>query len=156
MGDVAHFRDEFTLIPAPRHQGAKKLLAFWNTRPAGGIVVGRDVPSRAIASLLSHIVVWEPLEDNSDMKVRLAGAALSRRFPGDLKGRTMSDLFPAEQFRRTLTESKQVFESGKPLVLDSQVMRGTIEVLHLEVVLLPIRSPDGKRPWLLSGVFYFD
>ena len=148
-------RETFTPLPAPRHPDAQKLKTFWEARPADGIVVGRDVPSRAISHLLSHVVVWEPFENGSDMRVRLAGAALARRFPDNLKGRTMSELFPND-FRSHLSESDQVFEKGTPLFLESRVSCGKIEVLHLEIALLPVRSPDGKRPWLLTGVFFFD
>jgi hypothetical protein len=152
---VADLRDDYAIIAAPRHPDSEKLVAFWNTRGPDGIVMGRDVPSRAIAHLLSHVVVWEPVADRSNMKVRLAGAALQRRFSGDLKGRMMSELFPPADFRNHLRETFSVIESGTPLVLDSHVFCGNIEHLHLETVLLPISSPDRAQCWLLAGSFYF-
>jgi hypothetical protein len=153
---LADFRDEFSVIAKPRHKDSEKLLAFWSGRAPDGIVMGRDVPSRAIAPILSHIVVWEPLEDLSDMRIRLAGAALARRFPGDLRGRLMSELFQPADFAVRLPESLAVIDSGTPLILDSRVVSGTIERIHLEVVVLPILSPDRKRGWLLTGTSYFD
>ena len=153
---VLDLHDDYHVVAAPRHKDAEKLLAFWNERAPDGIVMGRDVPSRAVAPLLSHIMVWEPLDDASDMKVRLAGAALQRRFEGDLKGRMMSELFPPGDFRDHLRDGLRVVESGTPLVLDSRVSCAKIEHLHLEVVMLPILSPERTRRWLLSGTFYFE
>ena len=152
---VADLHDAYAIIAAPRHPDSKKLVAFWNASGPDGIVMGRDVPSRKIANLLSHIMVWEPLDDSSDMNVRLAGAALQRRFAGDLKGRMMSELFPPSDFRDHLRNALGVIESGAPLVLDSHVSCGKIEQLHLEVVMLPIASPDRAHRWLLAGSFYF-
>ena len=152
---VADLHDDYAVIAAPRHPDSEKLVAFWNAREPDGIVMGRDVPSRKIAPLLSHVIVWEPFADRSNMKVRLAGAALQRRFSGDLKGRKMSELFPPVDFRDHLRETFGVIESGAPLVLDSRVFCGNIEHLHLETVLLPISSPDRTQRWLLAGSFYF-
>jgi hypothetical protein len=152
---VADLHDNFAIIAVPRHPDSEKLIAFWNLRAPDGIVMARDVPSRKISHLLSHVIVWEPSADRSNMKVRLAGAALQRRFSGDLKGRMMSDLFPPADFRSHLREALSVIESGAPLVLDSHVFCGNIEQLHLETVLLPIVSPDRAQCWLLAGCFYF-
>ena len=152
---VADLHDDYSVIATPRHPNSEKLVAFWSARGADGIVMGRDVPSRAIAHLLSYIIVWEPLDDRSDMRVRLAGAALQRRFSGDLKGRAMSELFPPADFRDHLRDAFNVIETGIPLILDSHVICGSIERLHLETVWLPIVSPDRAHWWLLTGSFYF-
>lgn len=152
---VLDLHDNFAVVAAPRHNDSRNLLAFWKLRAPDGIVMGRDVPSRAIAPLLSHMVVWEPVADGADMKVRLAGAALQRRFSGDLKGHRMSELFAPADFRDHLREMHCVIESGEPRILDSRVSCGTIEQLHLEIVELPVVSPDRAQCWVLSGTFYF-
>lgn len=156
MIGTAELRDEFAVVAAARHEDSRKLLAFWNARGPDGIVMGRDLPSRAIAALLSHLMVWEPAGDMTDMHVRLAGSALMRRFPGDLRGRLMSELFPQQTFAELLRGTKRVIQSGAPEILDLRVTSGKIERLHLEVVVLPIRSPDRKRSWVLVGAFCFE
>ncbi|HUO98108.1 MAG TPA: PAS domain-containing protein [Rhizomicrobium sp.] len=149
-------RDVYEQISTPRHRDSQKLIAFWNARPSDGIVMSRDVPSRQIADLLSRISVWEPVIDTTDLRVRLAGEAVNRRLPGDIRGRLMSELFRSADFKDHMYRTRRVIESGQPLILDSRLFAGRIERLHMEVVLLPIRSPDRSHIWLMVGVFYFD
>jgi hypothetical protein len=153
---VLDLHDNYAVVAAPRHRDSERLLSFWRQRAPDGIVMGRDVPSRTIAPLLSHVMVWEPVADGADMKVRLAGAALQRRFSGDLKGRVMSELYAPADFRDHRQDMLRVIESGVPLVLDSRISCGNIEHLHLEMVVLPILSPDRAHGWVLSGIFYFN
>ena len=84
---------EFLCVDALEHWLAPEALDFWEHRPADGIMIGRDVPSRAIARLLNRVIIYEPIDDYRDMKVRLAGVALRRRFDQDVTGLKMSDLF---------------------------------------------------------------
>lgn len=152
---VPELEDHYSVVPSPRHPESCRLYEFWQARGPEGIVVGRDVPSREIASLLSHIVIWEPVDQGRDLKVRLAGASLQRRFPFDIKGRLMSELFAPDDFQHHLTTTVEVLESGKPLVTDSRLIRGTVEELHLEVVVLPVVAPDRISKWVMTGLFYF-
>jgi hypothetical protein len=148
--------EKYAIVPVATHPDSIKLLSFWETRSKDGIVLGRDVPSRAIAGLLGHIMVWEPVEQGLDMKVRLAGDAIHRRFPGDLRGRLMSDLFMPENFAGHLQNAHRVIASGQPLILDSRMYFGNIEKLHVEVVLLPVAAHDRSCNWLMAGSFYFN
>lgn len=68
----------------------------------------------------------------------------------------MSELFPQQTFAELLRGTKRVIQSGAPEILDLRVTSGKIERLHLEVVVLPIRSPDRKRSWVLVGAFCFE
>ena len=70
-----------TEIPTPTQYGACLLLDQWKTREQrGGFVVGRDVPSRDLASILRNIGLFEPIDGAADFRVRLAGTAFMRRF----------------------------------------------------------------------------
>ena len=121
----------------------------------GGFVVGRDVPSRPLARLLGNLAVYEPLADGSDLRVRLAGATIGRRFDRDITGRKLSELFPAEDFVRHMVATVKAIETGTPVILDSRIMRETVTELHLEVVVLPVLASDRVTPWVLVGLFYF-
>ena len=90
---VPDIHTRYATVEHARHPDALKLLAFWDARPADGIVMGRDVPSRAIASLLRNISILEPTEDRSDLRIRLAGASLLKRWNGDVKGRNCRNCF---------------------------------------------------------------
>lgn len=152
----AGIQTEYRSIAAPAHPEAVKALAFWDARPADGIVIGRDVPSRAIASLLSHIIIHEPINDGSDLKVRVAGTAAQRRFGRDITGKTMSELFPTSSFRDRLKSVLTAMETGAPQFADCQLSSGTLDILHSELVILPVLAPDRVTKWALTIVFFFN
>jgi hypothetical protein len=151
-----NWRDEFAAVAEPRHPGAKKLLAYWQNRPADGLVMGRDFPARAVADLLSHVIVWEPVEHGTDFRVRLAGAAICHRFERDIKGALFSELFPADAFRHHLAETLELMESDQAKVVDSRLFDGPVERLHQEIVILPVVAPNRTDKWIVVGLFYFD
>ena len=74
---IANIKDNIQVLEVPTHPKAIRLLEFWNERAVDGIVIGRDVPSRKIADLLSHISIGEPIEGGTDFRIRLAGSSLS-------------------------------------------------------------------------------
>ena len=148
--------DRYAIVEAPSHPDALKLLAFWDARPADGIVMGRDIPSRAVARLLSGILISEPIDGRSDFRVRLAGASLRKRFGRDVKGLKLSEMFSPAEFQDHLKTGLMAIESCKPFVIDSRLIAGTVEQMHLEVVQFPVIAPDRKSKWLLVGLFYLN
>ena len=152
----AGIQTEYRAIAAPAHPEAVKALAFWDARPADGIVIGRDVPSRAIASLLSHVIIHEPINGGSDLKVRVAGTAVRRRFGRDITGEIMSNLFPATTFPDRLKSVLTAIETGAPQFADCHLGNGSLEILHSELVILPIFAPDRATKWAMTIVFFFN
>ena len=155
--EVSELVDYYRRVDAPRHPAALKLFEYWRDCVAarGCFVVGRDIPARPIAGLLCNIVINEPLADGSDMRVRLAGTSVRRRFGGDIRGHKLSELFSPRDFKHHVAASFEAIHSGKPVILDSSLKRDTVEELHTEIILLPARSGDQKFDWLLVGMFYF-
>jgi len=154
---IPDLRNDFALVAEPVHPGARQLLDYWRERVAdGGFVVGRDIPARRVVKLLPNVTVYEPLADGSDLRVRLAGGAIRRRFGKEIKGRYMSELFSPEDFKRHHEDSREVLRSGAPAFVDSRLLRENNLEMHLEVVILPVTAPDKISPWLLIGLFYFD
>jgi hypothetical protein len=149
-------RDEYRLVAAANHPKAQKLLDFWEARPADGIVIGRDVPSRTIAAMLNNIIIYEPVNGGSDLKVRLAGTSIRRRFNREVTGMLMSELFPPDEFREHLEMTLANIEAGPATIVDSHLTNGAVEKMHLEVVILPVFAPDRVHKWVLVGLFYFD
>jgi hypothetical protein len=144
-------------VEVPRHADAQRLLDYWRAvmQEFGDFRMGRDIPSRPIASLLKNIVINEPTADRSDMRVRLSGSAVRRRFDGKMDGRLLSEVFTPAEFAQNLVLSNRALATGKPVMFDSVVKRRVVEELHAEVVLLPIVDRDGITPLLLVGIFYF-
>ncbi|MEI9887959.1 MAG: PAS domain-containing protein [Rhizomicrobium sp.] len=149
--------NSYRRVDTPQHGDAAILLDYWRSciAKAGGFVVGRDIPNRAIARLLRNIIVTEPVGGSADFHMRLAGSGIRRRFGEEIGGHLLSSLFSAADFAHHLALSNEVLRDGRPLIVDSRTRRGAIEELHLEVVLLPAKSPDGKHDWILVGMFYF-
>ena len=145
-----------TLRPAPVHRGARLLLETWRAREAEDrFTVGRDVPSRALARVLSGLVLYEPLR-TGDFRVRLAGHASRRRFGRDVTGESLSRLMDTEQFARQAAPMRALLATGEPMVMEVRVTEDDRLTLCYEQVMLRVFAPDGKTPWVLSGMFFHD
>ena len=155
-GGVTDPSYKYAIVASPTHPRAQELLAFWNARPSDGIVVGRDVPSRQIANILSHIAIYEPVGGRHDFKVRLAGNSVLSRYGRDIKGKLMSELFDPDAFHHHLRKTLEVLDNDTPLILDSHLISGSVETLHAEVVVMPVWPADRSDKWVLAGFFYFD
>jgi len=141
---------------APVHRGARTLLETWRTAEADGrFVVGRDVPSRGLARVLSGLALYEPLY-TGDFRVRLAGHALRRRFGRDVTGETLSRLMDEAQFSRHAAQMHQLMETGHPLIVEVRMHEEGRLRLCYELVALRVFAPDGRTPWVLSGLFFHD
>lgn len=141
---------------APVHHGARTLLEAWYAREAEGrFVVGRDVPSRALARVLSGLALYEPLY-TGDFRVRLAGHALRRRFGRDVTGETLSRLLDEAQFARHASQMRALMDSGRPLIAEVRMHEEGRLRLCYELVALRVFAPDGRTPWVLSGIFFHD
>ena len=149
--------NDYSRVIAPRHPEAIELLDYWRTVVArgNGFLIGRDIPARPIARLLKNVRIDEPLPDGSDIRVRLAGTAIKRRFGTDVHGALLSGLFKPADFRHHLAGELEVVRTGAPLVIDSCLMRGGLVELHTEIVILPILDRDARTPLLVVGFFYF-
>jgi hypothetical protein len=146
---------EYRAIDALSHPEATTALRFWARRPQDGLMIGRDVPSRAIARLLSHIAIYAPLADGSDAVVHLAGSGLRMRFGRDITGLMMSQVFLPEDFQVRLAAIKDVIKCGEPRLAEIVHRTGGLEILRLELLTLPVLAPNGKDRWALAFVFYF-
>lgn len=141
---------------APVHRGARLLLETWIAREAEApFMVGRDVPSRALARVLSGLVLYEPLR-TGDFRVRLAGHASRRRFGRDVTGESLSRLLDAEQFARHAAPMRALLATGEPMVVEVRVAEEGRLTLCYEQVTLRVLAPDGKTPWILCGIFFHD
>jgi hypothetical protein len=150
--------DHYIRVETPSHADAISLLGYWRICMAkgDGFVVGRDIPARAISRILRSVILFEPLASETDLKVRLAGADVRRRFDSDLKGRLMSQMFSAADFAVHRKSAFEVIGNGVPIILDTSLKRGIVEELRTEVLLLPVTARDGKSTWLLATLFYYN
>ncbi len=149
-------RLQYTKRVEPEHPEGIKLFECWRSKqPEGGFVMGRDIPSRSIASLLHSIMVMEPVNGCADFRVRLAGTALRRNWGREITGMHFSEMFGPETLATQLQETAQVFETGIPGVLDVKEYEGNVVHLHREATILRILAPDRTSHWVMAGVFHF-
>lgn len=148
------YRRAYVVAAAPQHPGAIQLVEFWHEREkAGGIVVGRDIPSRPIAGILRHLTIYEPLAGYGDFRVRHAGTAYIEHYGYDVTGKLMSELFDVESFSHNRAKAEQVIRSETPEILDANLRQFGISRRHYEVVQLPIWGAGMQSRWLLCGIF---
>jgi len=147
----------YTRVVEPKHPQSIQLIEFWREREnAGGLVTGRDIPSKAISSILRNLILYEPVADCSDFRVRHAGTAFVGHYGVDVTGELMSELFDEDIFTFNLAKAKEVMNSDKPEIYDANLTQFGISRQHYEVVLLPVLAPDGISKWTLCGIFHFD
>jgi hypothetical protein len=148
-------QSEYRVVSQLSHSMAEEAMRFWDGRPQDGIVIGRDIPSRAIAKLLSRTIIYQPIEGGRDLKVHLAGTSIRRRFGRDITGAKMSELFVPEEFPVRYKTMMETVESNEPRMATIVHRAGPVEILRLELLMLPARSPDGSEIWPLVFCFYF-
>src|SRR5215469_4739205 len=99
---------------APCHRDARALYDFWTER-GQALVMGRDLPSRRIASLLPNLAILDYRAAKRDFRVRLAGFALMRRFGRDIGQHYLSEVLPKPAFDDFRTLLMTTRDSGVPL-----------------------------------------
>ena len=156
MAANAGVHSEYRPIETPTHPQAVKALEFWNARPTDGIIIGRDVPSRAIANLLSYVIIHEPINGGSDLKVRLAGASIRKRFGRDVTGETMSHMFQTPDFPDRRKSVLTAIETGAPQFAFCLVTNGSLVILHTELVIMPVLAHDHVTKWGLTVASFFN
>lgn len=141
-----HSVETHILRAAPVHRGARILLEAWRAREAEGrFVVGRDVPSRGLARILSGLALYEPLY-TGDFRVRLAGHSVRRRFGREVTGENLSRLMDEAQFARHAAQMKTLLESGTPLIAEVRLHEGERLRFCYELVVVRVFAPDGRTP----------
>jgi hypothetical protein len=142
----------------PAHPSTRRLIAYWQDCEArGGMRMGRDVPARAIASLLQDIIVAEPLGDWDDARMRLAGFGMAQYFGREITGALMSDMLADNRahLQMLLAGVRNAIAQNLPGTVEHWVYDGTQLVARQEMIALPLFAPDGDTRWILAGTFNF-
>ncbi|HEY0281000.1 MAG TPA: PAS domain-containing protein, partial [Rhizomicrobium sp.] len=105
---------------------------------------------------LSRVIVHEPIVGGSDLKVRVAGTAIRRRFGRDVTGETMSNLFPADSFPARFKSVLTAIETGAPQFAECQLSTSSFEILRSELVILPVLAPDRVSKWAMTFALFFN
>jgi hypothetical protein len=142
-------------LAAPTLRGAQILLDVW--REAGdGFVVGRDIPSRSLSSILRNLAVLEPIDGARDFRARVAGTALLRRFGRDVTRANMSELYAPAIFERRRNWLIEAIARARPVIHRIEMQQGSRRPLSFELIYLRVLAPDRASPWVLAGFFFED
>lgn len=155
----SNLSERYEPVDVPQHEPAQALVDFWNRRPEDGIQVGRDIPSRKIARLLSHVLIWETLAGGEDYRLHLIGETVRLRFDGDARGHRLRELLAPGVVPFFIETGRMMLAKDICRCFDMHVSRqepidGQKE-LHFELVVFPVWSPDRKSRWIFNGLFYF-
>jgi hypothetical protein len=143
----------------PAHPLSFQLIAFREAcEVKGGIRMGRDIPSRAVAPLLSHMMIHEPIDDWSDARVRYAGFGMAKYFGRDVTGLKQSEIEVGDvggTLRELFLSARDLVADNRCAVLTHRAFDGSIEIIHEELVRFPIIGTDENR-WIVSAAFAFN
>lgn len=159
--DQSHYelQHRMEVVKEAKHPLSIKLLDYWRECDArGGMRMGRDIPSRAIAPLLKDICVAEPVGDWEDARIRLAGSAMAEYFGRDASGLLMSEIMGEgreNDFQLMMNGARFATTRNKPGTVEQSLLNEDIVVLRQELTAVPIWSPDGDARWLVTGTFNF-
>jgi hypothetical protein len=152
-----NLREFRTPIPEPTHFAAKVLLEqWWDRQSRGGIVMGRDLPSRALSCVLRNLAVYEPVDLGHDYRVRLAGSAFRRRFAREIGGLRLSEFVSQDDFEEYRSNLSKAIVVGAPIIHDVRIARGDKTLAEFETLHLRILAPRGTASWVLGSVFFKD
>jgi hypothetical protein len=141
-------------LAGPVHAEAAELHRYWlNCQSRGGLMLGRDLPSREIAKLTSKLSVLEANAGQTDFRFRLVGSAWLSRFGRDIKGEWLSSLYAPDIFESYRTGVQAVLTTGQPKFTDVRVYQHSQQMHHLEYVQLPVISAPGAGRCILMGAF---
>jgi hypothetical protein len=157
--DAAAIQENFERIEAPQSETLQALLELWKTRPQDGFEIGRDIPSRAFAPFLSHILLWEPMEGTTDYRLHLCGESLRLRFGNNPVGKSFSQLVAPEAVPHFLEAIKSVLAKDLYSCFNIHLSRSAPidgrRQLDFELLTFPVWSPRRTARWILNGVHYF-
>ncbi len=146
-------------IERPQNAKLRDLVALWHKRPPDGFEIGRDIPSRRFAPLLSHILFWEPIDGGVDYTLRLCGEALHLRFGDDAVGKRFTELVAPEVVPAFLEAGRRMLTEDRCACFDMNLVRqepveGRFK-LHFELVVFPVWAHGRTGRWILNGTYYF-
>ncbi|MBV9064086.1 MAG: PAS domain-containing protein [Alphaproteobacteria bacterium] len=142
-------------LEEPKHLHAKLLFEKWQVH-VPEFTIGRELPSRALASVLRYLALIEPVGEFEDFRLRLAGTAWLRRFGFEVSGWKLSQLYQGAELEGWRTRLRETLEHGRPVCCDVKVVGDGGMQLHSEMLSLPVLSPKAGNGCALVGLFHYD
>lgn len=135
-----------------RSKATIEIFAYWDALRGN-----RDVPARGeiepakVRDILADLFIMEKTTQG-DIRFRLAGTRICALFARELRGTTFDAIWRAEQTRRLAQIAADVMAQKAPVVLSAQGLTGDGERISMEMILLPLRSPDGRIDRIIGAL----
>ena len=146
----------YHILAEPLHPLAVAFLGVWRDRSSTReLVVGKDIPSRPFVRFLPNLMIVEPIDDDTDGRIRIAGSALRGRYGRDVANARFSNLYTSPGAADNLMRLREVRRTGSPIVFAATIIRASVSALCYETLLLRILAPDDSTYWNVVGIFMF-
>ncbi|OJF89692.1 PAS domain-containing protein [Pararhizobium antarcticum] len=135
-----------------RSKTTADIYSYWDTLRGH-----RDVPGRAqiepadIRHILPDLFILESKPEKG-IRFRLAGTHICALFARELRGSAFDALWLADQTSRMSRIAAEVMKRRTPVILSATALAGARERLPIEVILLPLRSPDGAVDRVIGAI----
>ena len=147
----------YHVLAEPLHPLAVEFLAVWRgVSSLHELVAGKDLPSRPFMRFLANLMTIEPIDDDADGRIRVAGNALRDRYGRDVTNARFSSLYTSPGAADNLMRLREVRRTGTPIVFGATIIRTRVPPLSYETILLRIRAPDEYAYWNVMGIFMRD
>lgn len=150
-----HLEHSIAEVDKASHPSALSLIDAWEKlQPHGGMVMGRDFPSRRFAALLPNILLLERLERVRDFRVRVAGFGMLCFYGFDPSGRRLGEIYEGEKHKVRCEALGDVLCRHRPSLALSRLSHDGEMVLQREIVSLPVLAFDARTPLVLVASFW--
>jgi hypothetical protein len=126
-----------------KHRNSHFAVGYWSRLCRGGALPEQsDIDPRLLKRLLAVTFILERPSDD-EVRYRLAGTALCRRYGGELKGRDYLEPWDSESRIRIKTLLRESFAVRIPLCITSLAASAECGTVELETVLMPMSHRSG-------------
>ncbi len=138
-----------------KHPVSRELFAYWDRLRQGRAAPERaEIDPAAIRGVLSDtfIIGADTRTDPASFPVRLSGTRLNALFLGELKGRSMLDLWLPEDQPAVARLFETVLDDAAPVVAGLRASPRDQRPIDLEMLLLPLRHGGRTHARILGAI----
>ena len=146
---------EDELLPETADKKLTQMLAYWRSLRDGDGFPGRNaIDPLSIPKLLPYILLLDVEKD--DFRFRLVGEAVNRRYGGQIKSRSLTELLDGQILTETLDEHVRCIHSHAPVFTCNTIQTIDTDDMKLyQRLILPL-SDNGSEVQSIAGVMHFE
>ncbi len=147
--------DDDGCLPEIADKKLIRMLTYWQSlRTADGFPGRNAIDPLAIPDLLPYILLLDV--EKEDFRFRLVGETVNRRYGGQIKGRSLTELLEGEILTETLDEHVRCIRARAPVFTRNTVHTIDTDDMKLyQRLLLPL-SDKSLEVLSIAGVMHFE